>query len=116
MQREGGVMEVPKGVKPGRIHQKRLQDRKHLEYVTQKGCCVPGCWIKPCQAHHLIGNYGSNGPVRGWGLRAGDDFTIGLCEPHHTTLHADGDEKRVLGGYGVDGLAEAAKNWKESHA
>lgn len=57
-------------------------------------------------AHHLL-----DGPVRGWGLKAGDDETIPLChEPHHGELHRNGDETAYLEAHGVKdapGLAKA---------
>lgn len=103
---------IPKAPKRNRIKPKRLQDRKHLERVAGLDCCC--CGRSPCQAHHLIGNYGKDGPVRGWGLRAGDKFTIPLCPVCHQNLHNDGNEQRYLAQFSVDGLAMAMKLWSES--
>ena len=100
---------VPKGKKPRRIKPKRLQDKAHLAFVAQLPCVV--CGMLGVQLHHLIGNYGKDGPVRGWGLRAGDNFVLPMCELHHRRLHADGNEKHFLGEYGIDGLEAARKVW-----
>lgn len=104
---------VPKGTKPGRIKPKRLVDKVHLAYVGKQPCCC--CGARPVQIHHLIGNYGPDGPVRGVSLKAGDNFTIGMCHPCHFALHNDGNEVRFLERYCVDGLALAARYWSESH-
>ena len=92
---------------------KAIKDRKHLAFVASLPCVI--CGQLGVQIHHLIGNYGPDGPVRGWGMRAGDDFTIAMCERHHRLLHADGNEKRYLEAHGIDGLKAARKTWKFSH-
>ncbi len=104
-------MQIPKGTKPPRNKPKRLQDRAHLEFVASLACCC--CGKMPVQVHHLIGRY-VGGPIRE-GIKAGDSFTIALCFRHHDLLHNNGNEIEFLNGYGVDGLAQAAKNWSESH-
>lgn len=106
-------MLLPKAPKHGRIKPRRQSDKKHLEYVASQPCVCCGRSSGP--PHHLIGNYGKDGPVRGWGLRAGDKFVIPMCPEHHTGLHNDGNEQRYLAQYCVDGLAMAAKLWVESH-
>ena len=103
---------IPKVAPRKRIKPKRLQDRKHLEYVGCLSCVC--CGRSPVVCHHLIGNYGKDGPVRGWGLRAGDKFTIPMCDSCHRSLHNDGNEQRYLAQFSVDGLAMAAKLWSES--
>lgn len=101
-------MLIPKRQKVGRIKPKRLQDKRHLHFVAGLACCC--CKRKPVQCHHLL-----RGPVRGIGLRAGDDQVIPLCPECHQKLHHSGDEIGFLTGHGINGMALAAKLWKESH-
>ncbi len=104
---------IPKYPKHGRMKPKRLQSKKHLEFVASKPCCICGALGVAC--HHLIGNYGPEGPIRGWGLRAGDNFVIPLCQKCHGELHANGNERGYLALFGVDGITVASKLWGESH-
>lgn len=106
-------MQILKGQPVKRMKPRRLQDKKHLEFVASQPCAC--CGRMPVQCHHLIGNYGDGGPVRGASLRAGDNFTIALCPTCHRNLHLDGNERRFLTTCGVDGLALAERMWRESH-
>lgn len=105
-------MLIPKGVKPKRIKAGRLEDPIHLRMVALLPCCV--CGRAPCQAHHLIGNYGPGGPVRGTGFKAGDNFAIPLCPYHHMDLHLNGDEIEYLLKFGVNGLEIAERLYDQN--
>ena len=108
-------MQVPKGQKPGRIRPGKIEDRKHLDYVRSLPCCC--CGRMPTTAHHLIGSYDGKGPVRGWSLKAGDDFAIPLCHEGHIILHdVKGNEESFLESHGINGLELAKELWEASHA
>ena len=55
--------------------QKRVKDRKYLDWVDARGCVVCG---KPSKAHHLC-NYG-RGKMGG---KDHDYLTFALCSKHH---------------------------------
>lgn len=103
-------MLIPKGRNPGRMKQGRVKDGDHLAYVAGFPCCC--CGVSPVEVHHLIGQYGPDGPVRGWSLKAGDNFTIPICPAHHRALHDDGNEIEFLDLYGVNGLEIAQELWR----
>ena len=84
---------------------KRLSNPKHLRFIRGLPCAI--CGRPDSEAHHLL-----RGPVRGMGLKAGDDWTIPLCSAHHRGLHADGNEVRYLGD--INGPALAAALWQAS--
>ena len=98
---------------------KRLQDRKHLEYVASLPCviCRAGFYVgsSNIQAHHLLKPW--NG-TRGMGLRAGDDNVIPLCFEHHAKLHTKyGNEYKFFEAYGLPkdyGQKIAKKLWEQS--
>ena len=86
---------------------KRYINKKHLEWVTELGCCIRTHYnnlemmgtlptnpsecseFNVIQAHHLLKPFYSS---RGMGLRAGDKDVIPLCEKHHRELHMLGNE------------------------
>jgi len=104
---------VPKGKKPKRNKPRRLEHKGHLERLRGLPCALCGK-PPPSVAHHLIGNYGPTGPVRGWGLKAGDNFTIPLCENCHNGLHDNGDEKKYFRLFRFDGFTFAKALWSET--
>lgn len=71
---------LPKVPKHGRIKPKRMQDVKHLHAVRALPCLVCGSDRSDMSrsAHHL-----KDGMVTGWGLRAGDQWTVPLCTQDH---------------------------------
>ena len=99
---------VPKGIKPKRMGRDRLEAPKHLAYVRDQPCCV--CGAIPSVPHHLL----RADPKRGAGRKAGDQYVVPLCDPHHRKLHLDGNEPRYLAQFCVDGASLAAKLWSES--
>ena len=100
---------VPKGIKPKRMGRDRLESPKHLTYVASQPCCC--CGASPVVVHHLL----RADKQRGAGRKAGDQFTIGICDLHHKALHHDGNEPRYLAQFCVDGASLAAKLWSESN-
>jgi hypothetical protein len=106
------MVEVPKGIKPGRMGRDRVRSPRHLAYVAEQPCCC--CGAKPVEVHHLL----RADEQRGGGRRAGDPYAIPLCYEHHRgrdSLHSDGNEARFLSRFCVDGASLAAKLWGESN-
>ena len=56
-------------------------DRKHLVWVRQQVCCVPGC-AGPAEAHHVRTAANS-----GTGLKPRDRESVPACWSHHRELH-----------------------------
>jgi len=92
---------IPKDKKPGRMKAKRLQSKKHLEFVGGKWCCICGC--PPGPPRHLL----RADPKRGMGRRASDEYVIPLCPTCHDALHMHGDEVTFLEARNIDGPALA---------
>jgi len=101
---------LSKKLNHGRIKPKRFVDELHLANVRAMPCCCCGAG-GPSHAHHLL-----RGPVRGMGLRAGDEWVIPMCHMCHSDLHdRSGDEVSFLAGHGIDGVALAKELWRESN-
>lgn len=107
---------VPKGKKHRRIRPKKSQkkgrkaeDTKHRNMLRKMACCLCGSWVGVTW-HHLLRidkEYLAKFPER-WGhsmgKRAHDFWTIPVCTKCHSEIHdKDGNEKRVLGRWGVIG-------------
>ena len=57
----------------------------HLARVRACGCCVPGCWREPVQAHH-----DRRDGRGGTGIKPSDIFCVPLCNLHHSQVHHKG--------------------------
>jgi hypothetical protein len=66
----------------------RIRNRRHLDRVRAAGCSIPGCYAA-AYAHHL-----TFAQPKARGLKAGDQWAVGLCDEHHRALHEHGDERR----------------------
>tara|TARA_Y100000592_G_scaffold98824_1_gene172966 strand:- start:2581 stop:2958 length:378 start_codon:yes stop_codon:yes gene_type:complete len=97
---------------------KRYENRKYLEYVAQKPCCLTKAGVYShshgVQVHHLLKPWSG---VRGMGLRAGDQNSIPLCFHHHQMLHTKfGSEAKFFKSFGLHedfGQQEAKRLWEE---
>ena len=96
---------------------KRLQDKKHLIYVTEIKCCLSDISKEFCkgmvQAHHLLKPYDGS---RGMSLKAGDNNVVPLCQYHHSLLHDKyGNEDKFWRIFGLNedfGRELAKKLWE----
>tara|TARA_R100000951_G_scaffold77684_1_gene65561 strand:- start:156 stop:485 length:330 start_codon:yes stop_codon:yes gene_type:complete len=70
------------------IKQKKIKNKKFLEYVSNQECCLSSYSTYPCngnvQAHHLLKPYEG---ARGMGMRSSDNNAVPLCYSHHAQLH-----------------------------
>lgn len=57
----------------------------HLKWIRGMNCCVKGCTGRPIHAHHVRIRSGS-----GIGLKPGAEWTVPLCQAHHSVLHLIG--------------------------
>lgn len=92
---------------------RRLVCPAHLAYVASLPCAVPGCG-RAASVHHLR----VKGADAAAGRRAGDNFAVPVCQPHHQGvegIHHYGHESKWWRDIGVDPLALAAQLWAESH-
>tara|TARA_Y100000004_G_C8927702_1_gene418377 strand:+ start:1064 stop:1384 length:321 start_codon:yes stop_codon:yes gene_type:complete len=60
----------------------RYENKEHLLFVSTFPCMVCGAY--PVQVHHLLKPRDGK---RGWGLKAGDNNVVPLCQKHHAELH-----------------------------
>lgn len=99
--------ELPHGQKD------RIRSERHLAWVRQQPCCVPGCGIRHnIQAHHAL-----SGPdPKARSEKAGDNWATPLCIRHHHELHHNGAEQAWAASYGFDIVATAAEFWRRSPA
>ena len=73
---------------------------------------MPGCKRSDVIAHHL-----TIAQPKGRSIKAGDQWTVPLCEGmHHAQaapdgVHRDGDERRWWAKHGVDPLSLAQQLW-----
>ena len=89
---------------------------KHLAAIRRMPCCIPGCNVVGCDAHHL-----RDTGERGGALKSPDKYTIPLCSlTHHidqtTGVHSVGTKRELkwLADHGIDGLGLAAALWNAS--
>lgn len=87
----------------------RIRSKPHMAYVASLPCIV--CGWHEVQVHHIM-----FAQPRARGLKSGDNFTVGLCAPCHTALHARGDERAFWHALGIDPIAAADRLWLESQA
>ena len=80
-----------------------VRSARHLELVRFLPCCVPGCWSRDIDAHHVrrAGNSGT-------GVKPSDAHAVPLCASHHLALHRDG-EITCATEWGIDLEATAAR-------
>lgn len=84
----------------------RVRDKKHLEFVAEHPCCIcKGASV----AHHL-----TIAEPKARGLKAGDNWTLPLCDRHHTELHNFGDENLYWLLYNIDPFSIAKELWSET--
>ena len=89
---------MPANPKPPRP----IRDRKHIGFVYEMACCIPGCFHASGPPHHLLRTSEKCG-----GRKSGDDKVLPMCPTHHHELHMDGNETRFLESHGIDGPALA---------
>jgi len=82
-----------------------VRDKDHLKFVASLPCVV--CARTPAQAHHV-----RHAQPRAMGSKAGDEWTVPLCNIHHRAKHDAGDEEDWWSGFDIDPLGEAEKLWK----
>jgi hypothetical protein len=87
---------------------RRVRDREHVRYVTQKPCLI--CGRRPSDAHHL--RFMQN---RALSRKASDEFTVPLCRGHHREVHHSGDEAAWWTNAGIDPTVAARALWLETH-
>ena len=72
------------------------RDPKHLKWVREQNCCVPGCMNGVIHVHHVRTAANS-----GTGLKPPDYWTVPLCSAHHHEIHVHGS-KTFEAVHGVD--------------
>ena len=87
---------------------RRVRDREHVRYVTQKSCLI--CGRQPSDAHHL--RFAQN---RALSRKVSDEFTVPLCRGHHREAHRSGDEASWWTKAGIDPTVTARALWLETH-
>ena len=87
----------------------RERCKTHLAFVGEQPCCV--CGRHPVHVHHL-----THVQPKARGLRAGDQWTVGVCLTHHLAIHAHGREGDWWRSQGLDGIAIALGLWRASDA
>jgi hypothetical protein len=87
---------------------RRLRDREHVRYVTQKPCLI--CGRRPADAHHL--RFAQN---RALNRKVSDEFTVPLCRGHHREVHHSGDEAVWWIKAGLDPTITARALWLKTH-
>ena len=100
------------------IKNKRIKNKKFLEYVSHQDCCLSSHSSHIChsnvQAHHLLKPYDG---VRGMGMRASDNNSVPLCYYHHALLHdSHGNEDMFWTSFGLSedfGREIAKKYWEK---
>ena len=63
-----------------------FRDARHLRWVREQGCCVPGC----CRGGVIHAHHVRTAANSGTALKPSDQWTIGLCARHHDLLHRHG--------------------------
>jgi hypothetical protein len=87
---------------------RRIRDREHVRYVTQRPCLI--CGRRPSDAHHL-----RFAQSRALNRKVSDEFTVPLCRGHHREVHRSGDEAAWWTKTGIDPTAIARALWLETH-
>jgi hypothetical protein len=87
---------------------RRVRDREHVRYVTQRSCLI--CGRRPSDAHHL-----RFAQSRALNRKVSDEFTVPLCRGHHREVHRSGDEAAWWTKSGIDPTAAARALWLETH-
>ena len=90
---------------------KRRRSKSHLIFVRQQPCLIGGLPCGPCQAHHL-----THVQPKARGLKAGDNYTVPLCDKHHRELHAYGDESLFWALKGIAPIPAARELWRQTKA
>lgn len=89
---------------------KKIKSRKHLNFIRSLECRVCGNNVDVI-AHHLRSKGGT-------GYKPGDNWTISLCTPHHSTDFSTGihriGEKQFCEAHGIDAEYEAEKIWEHT--
>lgn len=85
---------------PGDDHRKHP---KHLAWIREQWCCVPGCGTYPVVAHHV-----REGQTGGTGMKPHDKYCVSLCDFHHKAVHRG--PKSFAAKYGIN-LAEIAQSF-----
>ena len=96
-------MTLPPRLPKRKRREQQLRCPAHLQWIRGFACSVPGCDKMPIVAAHV-----RNGTSGGTSLKPSDEWTISLCNFHHTIQHALG-EPRFEGRYGIDMKALAAE-------
>jgi hypothetical protein len=91
--------------KPVRI--RSLEHLKHVRTFSCVACKAPG----PSTAHHL-----TIAQPKARGLKAGDQWSLPLCDRCHKELHARGDERAYWADIGIDPISLAESLWANSPA
>lgn len=93
----------------------RERSPAYLAWIRQQKCVVPGCWGRPCEAHHLL-----HCPEhRARGLKASDRYVVPLCCGHHRgndSPHGWGNEQDWAAHHGFDMIATAQFYWQYHQA
>ena len=77
---------LPPLIKKADKPERRLRSPKHLKWVRDHHCCVPGCHAVPIEAAHV-----RSGTDGGTGMKPSDCYTISLCRGHHAEQHQIGE-------------------------
>jgi Protein of unknown function (DUF968) len=84
---------------------RRVLNRDHLRFVASRPCLV--CGRAPCRPHHI-----RFAQVRALGSKAGDQWTVPLCNTHHRALHDVGDKQEWWSAQGIDPMGETESLWQ----
>lgn len=87
----------------------RVRSKEHLDFIREQPCLV--CRARPVVAHHL-----THAQPKARSLKAGDQWTVPMCDLHHRGLHAAGCEGRWWGVRGINAIEAAAEYWAISPA
>jgi len=85
----------------------RIREPRYLADLHDCPCCIPGCQRGPIHAHHLT----CAPEPKARGLKASDRYCLPLCVYHHSALHADGNERRWWGLWGIDASELCQRYW-----
>lgn len=77
---------LPKRIRADKAPKVKRRCPSHTKWVGEFSCCVPGCAGRPIEVAHV--RTGTNG---GMGLKPTDDWTISLCQEHHSEQHRLGE-------------------------
>lgn len=100
-------MTLPPRIRSDKQPKVKRRCPSHTKWVGEFSCCVPGCTGRPIEVAHV--RLGTNG---GMGVKPTDDWTISLCQSHHSEQHRVGEESFAKA-HGID-MRELAREFAKA--